>query len=166
MANCNSFPVSRATLMQEKMGLLGGSAVYAGKSFTWNGAPSFYHFTGNNEFFDALLGWKGIHGIQQEFFKDHHQPTGSDFSLNRLSGDSFERVFREFQLHIIEFKLLLILLYQTILRFRQDFDQCAFIQLMKDAGNWQAANKFRDQAKPNQIFGLHLRECLSMAMHA
>src|SRR5262245_51917447 len=123
MVNSRSFPVGSATLSRKLARWpLSGGAVDASKSFAGHRTSSFDHLTGYDKFFDALLRGQGIHRVEQEFFQYHHQSTSSDFALNCLSGDSFEGVFGELELDIIEIKFLLVLLHQGILWFGQNLD--------------------------------------------
>src|SRR6185295_12426846 len=57
-----------------------------------------------------------------------------------------------------------ILLDQRVLRFGQDLDERAFVQFVKHAADRQASHKLRNQAKPDQIFGLNGSQRLCMAV--
>src|ERR1051325_10327993 len=125
MANSRSFPVGSATLSGSGQIPSSRCAVDARKSFTRHSAAPFDHFAGNDKFFDAFLRGQGIHRVEQEFFQDHHQSTSADFTLNCLSGDSLECVFGELEFDVVKIKLLLVLLYQSILWFSQNLNQGA-----------------------------------------
>src|SRR5258705_3468032 len=143
---------------------LRGGAVDAGQAFARDGAPSFHHLAGNDKLLDSFLRWQGVQCIQQQFFEDHHQPASADLAFDSLLGNCLQRVFGEFQLHIVKVKLLLILLDQRILRLSENLDQSAFVEFMKYAANGQATDKLRNQTKPNQIFRLDCRKRLGMTM--
>src|ERR1044072_4344676 len=135
MANSSSFPVVPATLSGSGQIPSSRCAVDARKSLTRHCAAPLDHFAGYDKFFDAFLRGQGIHRVEQEFFQDHHQSTRADFALNCLSGDSLECVFGELEFDIIKIKLLLVLLYQSILWFGQNLNEGAFIQFMQYACN-------------------------------
>ena len=97
-----------------KLGLLCGRAVDASQAFAGDGASAFHHLAGYHKFLYALLRREGIHCVEEKFLKNHHKSTSADLTLNSLPGDSLERVFRELQLNIIKFKLLLVLLDQSV----------------------------------------------------
>src|SRR5205085_9590431 len=90
----------------------------------------------------------------------------ADLPLNGLPGDCLERVFSKFQLHIIEVKLLLILLDQSVLRFGKNLDECAFVELVEHATHRQTSDKLRNQSKTNEVFRLHLRQRFCVTMTA
>ena len=141
-------------------------AVDSGEAFTRNGSATFDHFAGYDEFFDSFLRRKGVHRVKQQFFEDHHKAAGSDFPLNSLSGDGFERILGKLQLNIIEIKLLLVLLDQSVLGFCKNLDECSLVEFVEHAAHRQTSNKFRDQSKADQIFRLHLCEGFCVTVHA
>ena len=64
---------------------------------------------------------------------------------------------------IFKLEEALVLLEQRVLRFGQDAHEDILVQVVHDAGDWQAADKFRDQAIANQIAGLDLLEQFGVA---
>src|SRR6185369_17352985 len=129
---------------------LGCRTVNSGKALAGDRPASFDHLARNNEFFDAFLRRKGIHGVKQQLFQDHHQAARADFSLDRLSRDSLERVFCELELDVIEVEFLLVLLDQSVLWFGKNFYECALVELVQHAAHGQASDKLRDQSESNQ----------------
>src|SRR6185295_3527592 len=75
-------------------------------------------------------------------------------------------VFSELQLYVVEVELLLILLHERILRFREYLDESAFVEFMQHTAHGQASDKFRNQTETNQIFRLYGRERFRVTMHA
>src|SRR2546423_13133437 len=96
---------------------LSGGAVDACQTLSRNSAPALHHLTGNYKLLDPLLRRQRVHRIQKQFFEDHHQSAGTHFSFHGLLSDRLQRIFRKFQLHVVEVKLLLILLDERILWF-------------------------------------------------
>ena len=108
----------------------------------------------DHHLFDITRRWNIKHWLHQDIFHDRPKPTRACFPLNRLFGNGFQRVITEFKIDVIHFKQLLILLQKRIFRLGQNLNQGVFIKVFKRRHNWQTANKFRDQTKFDQVFGL------------
>src|ERR1019366_6659277 len=65
--------------------------------------------------------------------------------------------------HVFKLEQTLILFHDRVLRARQNFHQRVFVQLLQDSHDRQAADKFGDQPKLDQIFRLRFRHELKAA---
>ena len=121
------------------------------------------HVRGNHEVAHLPLHGQVVHQFQHEVFEDHSQAARADLALKCQLRHSLQRVVRKSQPHVFEFEQPLVLFQQRVLRFRQYLDERAFVQIVHDPRDRQAADKFRDQAVADQIARLDLFEQFGVA---
>src|SRR5271166_595636 len=106
--------------------------------------PLLHHLAGHFKFLDLLLAGQTIHQFQHEFFQNHAQAAGANFTRHGLACDRSVRVLAEFQPHVLKLEQALVLFHNRVLRTRQNFHQRIFVQLLEHAHHRQAADKLGD----------------------
>ena len=76
----------------------------------------------------GAIGRRFKHQIAQKLFHDAAQTTRTSFTLDRLFGDSTQRILFEIDLDIIHLKQLFVLLDEGVFRLPQDTNQRFLIQ--------------------------------------
>lgn len=105
-----------------------------------------YHIFRNGALRHIFHAWNLVHNLLHDFFNDGTKSPGTGIPFDSLFGDGMDGLLIKFQVHMVHGQQFLVLLDQCILWFRQDFDQCIFIEWMKGNDNRQAADEFRNQA--------------------
>src|SRR5229473_479075 len=122
-----------------------------------------HHLAGHFKFLNFLLAGQTIHQFQHEFFQNHAQAAGADFTCHGLARDRPVGVVAELQPHIFKLEQALVLFHDRIFRARQNFDQRVFVQLLQHSHHRQAPDKLRDQAELDQVLGLCFRDEFKVA---
>ena len=78
-------------------------------------------------------------------------------------GNGLQRIIGKFQLHTIQIKERLILLYQRVLRLRKNLHQCLFRQSLQRYRHRHTTDKLRNQTKFGQILRHYLsQKCINI----
>src|SRR6201999_3997273 len=105
-----------------------------------------------------------IHDFEHEVFQDHAQASRADFALKRQLGNGGDGIIREAKADVFEFEEALVLLEQGILGFSENANQCWVVEIVHDARDRKAADKFGNEAVADEIAGLNLLEEFGVAL--
>ena len=122
---------------------------------------TFHTLLGNHRFHNGLVGGDLVHDLGQQTLHDRPEATGADVPLNGLVGDGVQGILREFQIHVIIFQQLLVLLHQRVLGLLQNSHQVLPLQGVQRCDHRQTAHQLRDDAEFQNIVGLHLSQKLA-----
>src|SRR6266853_673980 len=120
--------------------------------------PFLHHLAGHFKFLNFLLAGQTIPHFQHEFFQNHAQAAGANFTRHGLARDRPVGVVAEFQPHVFKLEQALVLFHDCVFRTRQNFDKRVFVQLLEHSHHRQATDKLGDQAELDQILGLCFRD--------
>ena len=96
------------------------------------------------------------HDIIHRLFDHAPKAAGADLPLNGQIRNFLDCLLVKGKLHLVQGKQFLILFDNRVLRFCQDPDHRASVQLVKRNDNRHSADKFRDQAELDEILRLNL----------
>src|SRR5713226_5945107 len=125
---------------------------------------SAHHVRGDDEVAHFALHGQVVHEFQHEVFENHAQAARANLALKSQLRDGLESVVGEAQADVFEFEEALILLEERVFRFGEDAHERALVEIVHDAGEGQAADKFGNQAVADQITRLHLLEQFGVAL--
>src|SRR5260370_10516953 len=120
--------------------------------------PFLHHLAGHFKFLNFLLAGQTIHQFQHEFFQNHAQAAGANFTRHGLARDRPVGVVAELQPHVFKLEQALVLFHDCVFRARQNFHQRVFVQLLEHSHHRQAPDRLGDQAALDQILGLCFRD--------
>src|SRR5579864_4533441 len=118
----------------------------AGSAGLFQQAPinfaSAHHIRGDHEVAHFALHGEVVHEFQHEVFENHTQAARADLALKSQLRDGLEGVVGEAQADVFKFKEALILLEERVLGFGENAHQSALVEIVHDAGDGKAADKF------------------------
>src|ERR1035441_1263875 len=122
-----------------------------------------HHLFGDLKLAYFFIGRQVVHEIEHQVFEDHAQTAGAHFALHGQIGDGFDGLFAEPEADVLEFKELLILLDDGVLRPGQNLDQSRAVQGLQHGAHRQTADEFRDETELDQIDRLGLAQQIDIA---
>src|SRR5712664_533888 len=125
---------------------------------------SAHHVRADHKVADLTLHGQVIHQFQHEVFENHTQAARADLALKRQLGDGLEGVVGKAEADVFEFEEALVLLEERVFRLGKNAHQRVFVEVVHDASDGQAPDKFGDQAVTNEIAGLYLLEQFGVAL--